>query len=77
MSLVRKKTDGTVCLVFEKIDFRAISDEVLMMEGNRPGFSGVGAVFGTVIKGKSIPAGNEGGTWNTARSKQWIRRKGG
>jgi hypothetical protein len=68
MSLVRKKTDGTVCSVFEKVDFRAISDEVLMMEGDTSEFWGVGYGFGTIIKGKRIPAGDEdeGGIWNTA-----------
>jgi len=80
MSLVRKKTDGTVCSVFEKIDFRAISDEVLMMEGDTPDFWGVGTGFGTLIKGKSIPAGDEGGTWNTTEvdteeiAEKWLMK---
>jgi hypothetical protein len=78
MSLVRKKTDGTVCSVFEKIDFRAISDEVLMMEGDTPDLVGTG--FGTLIKGKSIPAGDEGGTWNTTEvdteeiAEKWLMK---
>ena len=37
-----------------------------MMEGDTSEFWGVGYGFGTIIKGKRIPAGDEGGIWNTA-----------
>ena len=70
MGLVRQQTDGTVCQVFDSVHFRAISEEVLMMEGTHGSDSWsdredlpVAAGFGTLIKGMNIPAGEGGGTW--------------
>lgn len=73
MGLARQQTDGTVCEVFDSVHFRAISEEVLMMEGTHGSESWldredlpVAAGFGTLIKGMNIPAGEGGGTWSTA-----------
>ena len=69
MGLVRQQTDGTVCEVFDSVHFRAISDDVLMMEGTHGSDSWldredlpVAAGFGTLIKRMNIPAGEGGGT---------------
>ena len=77
LSFVRQKPDGTVCSVFEKVDFVAISDTVLMMRGN-PDPSWIGSGYGTLIKGKGIPAGDEDGVYDTAPvdsveiAEQWL-----
>ncbi len=77
MSFVRQKPDGTVCSVFEKVDFVAISDTVLMMMGN-PDPSWIFSGYGTLIKGKGIPAGDEDGVYDTApvdsveMAEEWL-----
>ena len=43
--------------LFELVNFKVISEDVLLFEGN----SG----YGTLIKAPSIPAGNEAGTYDT------------
>lgn len=79
MTLVRDKPDGIVCSVFEKVDFVAISDTVLMMVGN-PDPSWIGSGFGTLIKGMGIPAGDEDGVYDTAPvdsveiAEQWLMK---
>lgn len=79
MSFVRQKSDGTVCSVFEKVDFVAISDKVLMMRGN-PDPSWIGSGYGTLIKGKGIPAGDEDGVYDTGPvdsveiAKEWLTK---
>ena len=82
MSFVRQNPDGTVCSVFERVAFRAISETVLMMEGN-PDPSWIGSGYGTLIKGKGIPAGDSDGVYDTrpvdtvsldwAEPERWIR----
>mmetsp|Transcript_27736 Transcript_27736/g.47175 ORF Transcript_27736/g.47175 Transcript_27736/m.47175 type:complete len:241 (-) Transcript_27736:66-788(-) len=70
LGLVREKEDGTLCSVFLEVDFLSVSDDVLMMNGD-PGPKGnayggyAGGGFGTLVKGPGIPAGNEGGCWDT------------
>lgn len=70
MSLVRQKPDGTVCSVFNNVEFQAISETVLMTLHDE--------YHGTLIKGKGIPAGDGDGVYDTAPvdsveiAEQWL-----
>eukprot|EP00565_Helicotheca_tamesis_P003827 CAMPEP_0185724702 /NCGR_PEP_ID=MMETSP1171-20130828/1107_1 /TAXON_ID=374046 /ORGANISM="Helicotheca tamensis, Strain CCMP826" /LENGTH=273 /DNA_ID=CAMNT_0028392619 /DNA_START=1 /DNA_END=825 /DNA_ORIENTATION=- len=84
ISFVRKAGDGEIVPVFQEVEFLAISDDVLLFNGDPHGGDGfpLGGGYGTLIKAPSIPAGDTDGSWTTKQlvnnsemtAQEWLMK---
>ena len=68
LGFVRKRMDGSVLEIFDEVEFKLISEDILMFLGHQNSDwvrVPAGGGYGTVIKAPSIPEGNTDGKWPT------------
>jgi len=66
LGFVRKRMDGSVVEIFDEVEFKLISEDILMFLGHRnSAWVPAGGGYGTIIKAPSIPEGNTDGKWPT------------